>query len=967
MLLNFASSRLMNFNVMNETVGQDLISRTGPLSYGQRALWFLQKLTPESAAYNVMLAAQANSAIDVSALRSAFQKLINRHPALRTTFPAIKGRPVQQVHERQAVDFRQVDISTLSRHALMGRLVEESHRAFDLESGPVLRVSLFTRSAEEHVLLLAMHHIVVDFLSFAIILDELRTLYAAEKAVVEPRLPKLVTQYLDYANWQAEMLEGPQGEMLWDYWRKQLAGDLPVLNLPTDRPRLQSQTFRGATQTFKLSEELSQRLKSFAQAEGVSLFMALLAALQVLLYRWTGQEEILLGSPPVGTRRKDFQSVVGFFHNPVVIRGDLSGEPTFRTLLNRVRHTVLDALDHQDYPFPLLVERLQPARDPGRSPLFQMMFVLYESGDPTVLSFLAGEAGRRIDLGGIELESLELEQQASMLDLTLTMVDSEGQLAAGLQYNTDLFDPARIARMADDFKNLISAAVANPEQRISNLMPSKDESPGRYAQPDDPADKQIDFSLFYFASDDDEAAEDKYRLLIEGAKYADLHGFSAVWTPERHFHAFGGLYPNPSVTGAAIATITRRIQIRAGSIVLPLHNPIRVAEEWSVVDNLSKGRVGLSFASGWHADDFVFAPENFSNRREVMARYIETVRRLWRGESAPFIGGAGNEVQVKILPRPVQRELPVWVTAFGTVETFQMAGEIGANMLTHLLGQSVELVAEKIAIYRKAWRDHGHEGSGHVTLMLHTFVGEDFDAVREKVRAPFCNYLKSSLDLLIGLAKSAGLDVDPRQITEQNVDALVTHAFNRYYESCGLFGTPDSCLRMIDKLKEAGIDEIACLIDFGVDADSVMSSLDYLDLVKEASNKRGGSTSPSGIRLMEATAAAPRTELEKTIASIWQEAVGVAVVGINDNFFDLGGNPVLMEEVHGKLETVLNRKIAMMDMFKYMTVSSLAKHLSSDQTGNRSLQEMQDRAETRRALMRRKQLSKAGHTPTNNE
>ena len=952
---------------MSELIEQDLVSRAGPLSYGQRALWFLQNLTPESAAYNVMLAARSNSVIDVSALGRAFQKLIDRHPSLRTTFPAIKGRPVQQVQERQAVDFKQVDVSGLDWDGLMRRLVEESHRPFDLEKGPVLRVNLFTRSAEEHVLLLTMHHIVVDFLSFVIILDELRALYAAERAAVEARLPELAKQYLDYANWQVEMLEGPQGERLWDYWRKQLAGRLTVLNLPTDRPRLQSQTFRGATQTFKLSEELTRRLKSFAQAEGVSLFTALLAVLQVLLYRWTGQKEILLGSPPVGTRKQDFQSVVGFFHNPVVLRGDLSEDPAFRTLLARVRPTVLGALDHQDYPFPLLVERLQPARDPSRSPLFQVMFVFYESGDPTVLSFLAGEAGRRIDLGGIELESLELEQQAAMLDLTLTVVDSEGKLAASLQYNTDLFDASTIERLAKDFESLISAAVANPQQRISDLRLSKDDLPDRIEATDGPADRQMDFSLFYFASDDDEAAQDKYRLLIEGAKYADRHGFSAVWTPERHFHAFGGLYPNPSVTGAAIATITERIQIRAGSVVLPLHNPIRVAEEWSVVDNLSKGRVGLSFASGWHADDFVLAPENFSDRRQVMARHIEIVRRLWRGESIPFIGGAGNEVQVRILPRPVQRELPVWVTAFGTVETFQMAGEIGANMLTHLLGQSVELVAEKIAIYRKAWRDHGHRGSGHVTLMLHTFVGDDFDRVREKVRVPFCNYLKSSLDLLIGLAKGAGLDVDPKHITEQNVDALVIHAFNRYYETCGLFGTPDTCLLMIDKLKAAGIDEIACLIDFGVDADSVMSSLDYLNLMKEASNKRGGSTRADGVRRLESAATAPRTELEKTIVAVWQEVIGVDMVGVNDNFFDLGGNPILMEKVHSKLETILNRNLSTTDMFKYMTVSSLAKHLSSDQTGTASLQETQGRAETRRALMRRKQQSKAGHTAIKNE
>ena len=841
---------------MNEIIEQNSMGRTGPLSYGQRALWFLQKLTPQSAAYNVILAAQANSVIDVSALHRAFQKLIDRHTALRTTFPAVKGKPVQRVHEDQAVDFKLVDVSSLSRDELKGLLVEQSHRPFDLESRPVLRVRLFARSADEHVLLLTMHHIVVDFLSFVIILDELRALYMAESTGGEAGLGKLDAQYLDYANWQVEMLTGPQGERLWDYWRTRLAGELPALELPTDRPRSQLQTFRGATETFKLNEELTQQLKSFAQAEGADLYATLLAVLQVLLHHYTGQGEILIGSPPVGIRKKEFQNVVGFFHNPVVLRGDLSGDPTFRTLLNRARQTMLEAFDHQDYPFPLLVERLQPARDPGRSPLFQVMFVLYESGDPTVLSFLAGEAGRRINMGGIELESLELEPQAAMFDLTLTVVDSDGKLAAALQYNTDLFNADRIARIVKDFESLIRAMVANPGQRISDLRlaAAASQAPSDAAGEQDAEDKQIAFSLFYFASDEDDSAKDKYRLLIEGAKFADRHGFSAVWTPERHFHAFGGLYPNPSVTGAAIATITERIQIRAGSIVLPLHNPIRIAEEWSVVDNLSQGRVGLSFASGWHADDFVFAPENFAGRRQVMARHIDTVRRLWRGEAIPFIGGAGNEVQVKILPRPIQSELPVWVTAFGTVETFQMAGEIGANMLTHLLGQSVELVAEKIAIYRKAWRDHGHKGKGHVTLMLHTFVGEDSDRVREIVRIPFCNYLKSSLDLLIGLAKGAGLEIDPKHITDENADALVTHAFNRYYETCGLFGTLDTCLQMIDKLKAAGIDEIACLIDFGVDIDSVMESLDYLNMVKEACDKRSGSIH--------------RAELERTIAAV---------------------------------------------------------------------------------------------------
>jgi natural product biosynthesis luciferase-like monooxygenase protein len=348
----------------------------------------------------------------------------------------------------------------------------------------------------------------------------------------------------------------------------------------------------------------------------------------------------------------------------------------------------------------------------------------------------------------------------------------------------------------------------------------------------------MDFSLFYFATSDEGAYSDKYRLLIDGAKFADKHGFAAVWTPERHFHEFGGLYPNPSVTSAAIATVTERIQIRAGSVVLPLHDPLLVAEEWAVVDNLSNGRVGISFASGWHANDFVIAPENYANRREIMLPRIETVRRLWRGENVRRRDGDGNDIEVRILPRPIQRELPIWVTAAGSPETFRLAGEIGANLLTNLLGQSIEQLAGKIAMYRSAWREHGHgPGKGCVTLMLHAFVGGSMDAVREKVQRPFINYLRSSVDLwLRNLAQSLGQDIDAKDLTEEDLEFLLSHAFNRYFEMSGLFGTPGACLRMIDRLKSIGVDEVACLIDFGVDFDSVISSLHYLDTVRERSN-----------------------------------------------------------------------------------------------------------------------------------
>ena len=369
--------------------------------------------------------------------------------------------------------------------------------------------------------------------------------------------------------------------------------------------------------------------------------------------------------------------------------------------------------------------------------------------------------------------------------------------------------------------------------------------------------RRMDFSLFYFSADESAAGADKYRLVLEGAKFADRHSFAAVWVPERHFHAFGGLYPNPSVIAAAIAAVTERVHIRAGSVVLPLHEPIRVAEEWAVVDNLSKGRVGLAFASGWHASDFVFAPENYPDRREIMLRGIETVRRLWRGGTTTARDGASREATVRILPRPVQRELPFWLTASSSPETFRKAGELGANLLTNLLGQTVEDLGRRLALYREAWKAHGHPGEGHATVMLHTFVGPDMEAVREKVRAPFCEYLRTSVDLVKQASSmwafaafahrsedTAG-GFDETTLSPDDFEAMLAHAFDRYFETSGLFGTPEVCLEMVEKLKGVGVDEVACLVDFGVETESVLASLAPLDEVRERSNPPGaGATLP---------------------------------------------------------------------------------------------------------------------------
>ncbi|MBI3876678.1 MAG: LLM class flavin-dependent oxidoreductase [Verrucomicrobia bacterium] len=355
-----------------------------------------------------------------------------------------------------------------------------------------------------------------------------------------------------------------------------------------------------------------------------------------------------------------------------------------------------------------------------------------------------------------------------------------------------------------------------------------------------PARRKMDFSLFYFASDAMSPADDKYRLLIEGAKFADQHGFTAVWTPERHFHPFGGLFPNPSVISAALAMVTRRVELRAGSVALPIHHPVRVAEEWSVLDNLSKGRVAISFASGWHASDFIFAPDNFPKRKEIMARDIEIVRKLWRGEAVSFLSGVGESIEVEIFPKPIQRELPMWITSSGDPETFHLAGELGANLLTFLSSQGLDQLANKIAIFREAWRKKGHRGEGVVTLMLHTFVWDDVEALRGKVRGPLREYLRTFRDLMRNShtqpAVSCNTTPANDEEAKEQIEMLLDNAADRYFETSSLLGTPEACQQMVDRLAAIGVDEIACLIDFGVDTDSVLASLERLNQLRERNN-----------------------------------------------------------------------------------------------------------------------------------
>jgi natural product biosynthesis luciferase-like monooxygenase protein len=328
-------------------------------------------------------------------------------------------------------------------------------------------------------------------------------------------------------------------------------------------------------------------------------------------------------------------------------------------------------------------------------------------------------------------------------------------------------------------------------------------------------------SLSYFAARTTDAAN-TYDVLLDTARLADEAGLEAVWIPERHFGDFGHCYPNPSVLGAAVAAVTRRIGIRAGSVVLPLHHPVRIAEEWAAVDRLSGGRAGVSFASGWHGRDFILSAHPHAERRRVMLEGIDTVRALWRGEERTFADAEGTELAVLTRPRPVQAELPTWITSGGSTGTFELAGTLGAGVLTHLVGQGPDDLRHNIAAYRAA-----HAGTGHVTLMLHTHVLDGSRRSAERAEAELAGYLASSMRLdAANVAQPEGAAAMGSMSAADR--AAVADLGVKRFLATGLICTAEEIPQRLAAAADWGVDEVSCLIDFGFDHASILKSLDDL-------------------------------------------------------------------------------------------------------------------------------------------
>ncbi|MFM2060612.1 MAG: hypothetical protein RLZZ507_282 [Cyanobacteriota bacterium] len=431
------------------------------LSFAQKRLWILNQLEPGNPFYNIPAALKLTGKLDVDALELSFNEIIQRHEVLRTKFNVVDGQPILEIVPQQTIILPIVDLREIAlteREAKVQNLADtEFRKPFNLASEPLLRSTLLKLDKAEYILLLTMHHIVSDGWSTDILVREVAALYECFTQGKPSPLPQLTIQYTDYAIWQRKWLQGEVLETQLNYWKQKLAGNLPILELPTDRPRPKIKTYQGAKQYFQLSPELSQALKTLSQKQDCTLFMTLLAAFKVLLYRYTGLEDIIIGSPIANRNRAEIESLIGFFVNTLVLRTDLSEHPTFVDLLNRVRETTLSAYAHQDLPFDVLVEELQPQRNLSHTPLFQVMFVLQNAPISAV------------ELSGLTVEPLTSEGGNAKFDLTLLAEETDSGIRVGWEYNTNLFNAETITRIGNNFQTLLEGIVANPQHKITEL------------------------------------------------------------------------------------------------------------------------------------------------------------------------------------------------------------------------------------------------------------------------------------------------------------------------------------------------------------------------------------------------------------------------------------------------------------------------------------------------------------------
>ncbi|MDZ8263788.1 amino acid adenylation domain-containing protein [Nostoc sp. ChiQUE01b] len=1065
-----------------------------PLSFAQQRLWFLHQLSPDSRSYNMLLILRLDGSLNIVALEQSMGELVCRHEVLRTTFPTVDGKPVQRIAPPTALTLPVYDLQALSAKEQTDRIRQmansQASQPFDLAVGPLIQLTLLQLNTQEYVLLLKMHHIIYDGWSLNIFFGELSIAYAAFIQGLPNPLAQLPIQYADFAFWQRQWLTGEVLERQLNYWQQQLAGAPGLLELPTDKPRPPMQTFRGGVKRFRLDRDLTQRLKQLSQKSDATLFMTLLAAFLVLLCRYSGQSDIVVGSPIANRNNKSVEQLMGFFANTLALRGDLSGNPSFADFLAQVRQTTLSAYAHQELPFEMLVEKLQPERDLSRNPLVQVMFALQN----TSLSFG--------DLPGLIIQNMSLPvDEMVKFDLEVNYWEDSSGLEGVWSYSADLFDAATITRIAQNFQTLLQAIVTNPKARILELPLLT--TAERHQLLVEWNNTQVDYS------------HDKcIHQLFEEQAQRTPHAVAVVYENEQltyqqlncranqlaHYLRSLGVGPEVLV-GICVERSLEMVVgllgiLKAGGAYVPLdpeypterlHFMLEDAQvkvlltQQQFVDKLPPNQANQVFldtdaqmisqysqenvltankardlayviyTSGstgqpkgvliahdallnlvfWHQRTFEITSSDKATQLASIA-FDAAVWELWPyltiGASIYLLKPGiiasrvdlqdwlkSKNVTISFLPTPVAEQLLSLEWTENTVLRTVLTGgdklhRYPSNLLPFQVvnnyGPTENTVVATSGIVVCDGRDHkispfigrpiantqiyildkylqpvpiGVSGELHIAgdslargylnraeLTQQKFITNPFsDEPHSRLykTGDLARYLPDGnieyLGRIDNQVKIRGFRIELGEIeavlhqhpsvnsvvVTATVDTLGEQRLVAYIVPKNQSALTISELRQLLKTK---------LPNYMIPNAFVM--LESLPLTPNGKVNRKALPAPDFQQALSATYVAPQTELEQTIARVWQQVLHQEKVGIYDNFFDLGGHSLLIAQVHNQLQHLLPKKVLIVELFQYSTINSLANYLTQPPPENTAFKQSHQQVnQQKEAINRHKQ------------
>ncbi|MCC5616018.1 amino acid adenylation domain-containing protein [Nostoc sp. CHAB 5836] len=1064
-----------------------------PLSYAQQRLWFLDRLEPNSSFYNMPAAVRLEGQLNVEALEQSFNEIISRHEVLRTNFQTREGQAIAVISQEMSLILPIFDLRELTLNQqeaeVKKQASEEAQQAFSLKEDLLLRVKLLRLGESEHIILLTMHHIVSDGWSIDILVRELATLYQAFCDGQPSPLPGLPIQYVDFAAWQRQWLQEEVLKTQISYWLKQLENAPKVLELPTDYPRPVIQTFRGSTYSFKLSEQLSVGLNKFSQQQGSTLFMTLLAAFQTLLWRYTGSEDIVVGSPIANRNLAEIEGLIGFFVNTLVLRTNLAGNPSFEELLKRVREVTLGAYSHQDLPFELLVEELQPERDLSHTPLFQVMFVLQNAPMSA------------LELSGLTLNFLESNSNSAKFDLTLYITETVEGLIGNLEYNTDLFEESSVQRMAAHLQMLLEGIIANPQQRLSEL-PLLTESERHqliveWNGTEVEYPQQCIHELFEAQV---EKTPNAVAVVFEQQQltYRELN---AKANQLAHYLQKLGVKPEVLVG----ICLERSIEMIVGLLAIlkaggayvpidPMYPPERIGlilhsaqvsvllTQQHLIENFPKHRTQIiCLDTDWQtitqqnqtnpisdciADNLayiIYTSGSTGQPKGVLVNHANVARLLAATDSWYNF----NQQDVWTLFHSIAFDFSVWeiwgALLYGgkLIVVPYWLSRSPEDFYQLLLTQQVTILNQTPSAFRQLIQvEESLENSNNLRLRAVIFGGEAlqieslrpwferhgdkspqlvnmYGITETTVHVTYRPLTMADLELAsasvigrpipdlqvylldsyqqpvaigipgelhiggLGLARGylnqpelTALKFIPNPFSKQEGDRLYkTGDLVRFLSSGDIeyLGRIDNQVKIRGFRVELGEIEAAIIQHPSVSASVVMlrenksgnqsliayttlhqdKTLTIPELRRFLKNKLLDHMIPNAFMILEALPLTsngkvdrqalpipnalrpelevdyviPQTEVEKTIASVWQKALNLEKIGIHDNFFEIGGHSLLLVTVHSQLQEILKSELSTLDLFRYPTINSLAEYLSSSPNSTALLQENDTQAE----------------------